>query len=566
MREKWWHSLIGYQIYPKSFQDTNSDGIGDLPGIISRLDDLRQLGINMIWICPVYQSPMVDHGYDISDYTKIDPMFGTKEDLKSLINEAKKRGITVLMDLVINHTSSQHPWFQEALKDPEGKYGQYYIIRKGEGKNPPNNWRSLFGGSAWERIRDSDNYYLHLFSAGQPDLNWDNAQLRQELYGMINEWLEFGIGGFRIDAIAHIKKDFSYRNLPADGPDGLHAGIKWFRNAEGIEEYLSELKRQTFEKYDCFTLAEVDDIPEERLDAYIGEDGYYSSVFDFCHCFHSQLDGEWKGHWKEMMADMRDRIFERQQKMAGRGFFCNYQENHDIIRVPDRFLPKQKQNYYSLSMLPVLYFFLAGIPMIYQGQEIGMTGFARKKIEDYADLATYQNYKGYLLEGMMPQEALDKINATSRENARTPMQWSSAPYAGFSDVEPWFAVNPGYVTCNVEEQRRPGSLRDFFCKVTALRRDSTFEKTWIYGSFLPREQESGQIWGFQRIRDGQVLTVLVNFTDQPALTAQKYGIRRVLLNNYEETGERICGRNGILLRPWQALVLECDGSDYAGEP
>ncbi|HIX77669.1 MAG TPA: alpha-glucosidase [Candidatus Fusicatenibacter merdavium] len=561
MKEKWWHSLVGYQIYPKSFQDSNSDGIGDLPGIIRRLEDLEQLGINMIWICPVYQSPMMDHGYDISDYTKIDPMFGTKEDLKQLISEAKKRGITVIMDLVINHTSSLHPWFQEALKNPEGKYGKYYIIRKGDGEIPPNNWRSLFGGSAWERIGDSDNYYLHLFTVGQPDLNWENEELRKELYRMINDWLELGIGGFRIDAIAHIKKDLSYRNLPPDGPDGLHAGMQWFRNVEGIETYLRELKENTFDRYDCFTLAEVDDIPEERLNAYIGENGYYSSVFDFCHCFHSQLDGKWKGHWKEMLADIRDRVFERQKKMEGKGFFCNYQENHDIIRVPDRFLPKEKQNFHSLSMLPVLYFFLAGIPMIYQGQEIGMTGYPREKIGDYEDLATYNNYQEYLLEGMTPEEALEKINATSRENARTPMQWSSEAYAGFSDVKPWFDVNPDYVTCNVEEQRRPGSLRDFFRKVTALRRDSAYEKTWVYGSFLPQEQETGQIWGFQRSYKGQELIVLVNFTDQPVRTVQAYLIRKVLLDNYERTEKPEQGRNTIMLRPWQALVFESDGSD-----
>lgn len=560
MKEKWWHSLVGYQIYPKSFQDSNSDGIGDLPGILRRLDDLEELGINMIWICPVYQSPMVDHGYDISDYTKIDPMFGSKEDLERLIREAGKRGITVLMDLVINHTSDQHPWFQEALKDPEGKYGKYYIIRKGHGAVPPNNWRSLFGGSAWERIGDSDNYYLHLFTVGQPDLNWENKELREELYRMINEWLELGIGGFRIDAIAHIKKDFSYENLPPDGPDGLHAGMRWFRNVEGIGEFLRELKERTFQKYDCFTLAEVDDIPEEELDAYIGEDGYYCSVFDFCHCFHSQLDGTWKGRWKEMLADIRDRVFQRQKEMEGKGFFCNYQENHDIIRVPDRFLPKEKQNFYSLSMLPVLYFYLAGIPMIYQGQEIGMTGYPRKSIEEYADLATYNNYRGYLLEGMSEQEALDKINATSREHSRTPMQWSSGKWAGFSDVKPWFDVNPDYVSCNLEAQRAPGSLREFFRKVTALRRDGRYEKNWIYGSFCPKEQESGQIWGFVRRRDTQELAVMVNFTDQPARTGQIYRVRQILLNNYgeSEAGVQREEDGRLLLQPWQALVMELE--------
>lgn len=557
---KWWKNAVIYQIYPKSFQDSNSDGIGDIPGVIRRLDLLQELGVNMLWLCPVYKSPMMDHGYDISDYTKIDPMFGSREDLKRLIREANERGMTVLMDLVINHTSDQHPWFQEARKDPEGKYGKYYVIRKGSKDTPPNNWRSLFGGSAWERMGESDYYYLHLFTVGQPDLNWENEELREELYRMVNDWLELGIGGFRIDAISHIKKDFSYRNLPADGPDGLHAGMRWFRNVEGIETFLNELKQRTFQKYDCFTLAEVDDIPEDRLNAYIGEDGYYCSVFDFCHCFHNQQDGVWKGRWKEMLADIRDRVFARQAEMEGKGFFCNYQENHDMIRVPDRFLPKEKQNFYSLSMLPVLYFYLAGIPMLYQGQEIGMTGYPRERIEEYADLATYNNYQGYLLDGMSEKEALDKINATSRENARTPMQWSSEAFGGFSDVEPWFPIHPDYEVCNVEAQRMPGSLREFFRKVVALRRNGTYEDTWIYGSFCPREQESRQLWGFERRREGQRLAVLVNFSDEPAVTAKPWNIRKVLLDNYEarETAARGEGCGVVVLQPWQALVLELE--------
>lgn len=561
MKEKWWHDLIGYQIYPKSFQDSNGDGIGDIPGIISRLDYLMELGISMIWVCPVYRSPMVDHGYDISDYTQIDPMFGTNEDLQRLIDEARKRGITVIMDLVINHTSNEHPWFLKACEDPEGKYGKYYIIRKGKDGQPPNNWRSLFGGSAWERMGDSDYYYLHLFTVGQPDLNWDNEELRQELYRMINGWLSMGIGGFRIDAIAHIKKDFSYQNEPADGPDGLNRGMRYFRNVEGIEDYLRELKENTFQKYDCFTLAEVDDIPEERLDAYIGEDGYYCTVFDFCHCFHNQMDGEWKGRSEEMLLDIRGRVFERQKKMNGRGFFCNYQENHDMIRVPDRFLPKESQNFYSLSMLPVLYFYLAGVPMLYQGQEIGMTGFARKSMEEYADLATFNNYEGYLLEGLTKEEALEKINCSTREQSRMPVQWSGAENAGFSEAEPWFAVNPDYRVCNVKaQQAQSGSLLQFFKKVIALRKSCLYKKNWIYGSFTALEEESRQLWSFMRCHEGQKLLVFANLTGRSAVTDGCYD-GRVLLNNYEQLKQK---DGHLVLSPWQAVVLESE-EENSGE-
>lgn len=553
MKEKWWHDLIGYQIYPKSFQDTNSDGIGDIPGIMQRLDYLSDLGISMVWICPIYRSPMMDNGYDISDYTQVDPVFGTNEDLKKLIDEAKKRGITIIMDLVINHTSSEHPWFREACKDPEGEYGKYYIFRKGKDGQPPNNWRSIFGGSAWEKLAGSDYYYLHLFTVGQPDLNWENEKLREALYEMINGWLAMGIGGFRIDAIAHIKKDLSGGDLPADGVDGLCSGMEYFRNVEGIEEYLRELKTKTFEKYDCFTLAEVDDIPEERLEAYIGEDGYYSTVFDFCHCFHSRLDGDWRDRDGEMLLDVRNRVFERQRNMEGKGFFCNYLENHDMIRIPDRYLPKEDQNFYSLSMLPVLYFFLSGVPMLYQGQEIGMTGFSREKIEDYVDLATHNSYQGYLAQGMSPKQALDKINRNCRENARTPMQWNDGPNGGFSEVTPWFAVNPNYTDVNVEKaQQDSHSLLAFYRRLVALRKDCLYKKNWLYGSFTPLEEDSGQLWSFMRAKDGQELLVFANMANECTQTKGHYD-GKVLLNNYD----RLKQRDGqLLLQPYQAVVLE----------
>lgn len=553
MEKKWWHGLIGYQIYPKSFQDSNGDGTGDIPGILSRLDYIEKMGISLLWICPVFQSPMVDNGYDISDYEKIDPMFGSREDLKRLVDEAKKRGITVILDLVINHTSDRHPWFQEALRDPEGKYGKYYIIRKGKNGQPPNRWRSLFGGSAWEPIGESGYYYLHLFTVGQPDLNWENAELRRELYRMINGWLELGIGGFRIDAIAHIKKNLDGPELPADGPDGLYSAMPYFRNVEGIEDWLRELKENTFQKYDCFTLAEVDDIPEERMEAYIGEDGYYSTVFDFCHCHHNLQNPEWENRGSAMLADIRRLVFERQLRMNGKGFFCNYQENHDMIRIPDRFLAKQDQNFYSLSMLPVLYFFLAGVPMLYQGQEIGMTDFPRQSIGEYLDLATHNSYRELLQKGLTEAEALDRINRTCREHSRTPMQWSGEKYAGFSTVEPWFAVPPGYRDCNVERQEnREDSLLSFFRRVTALRSRAEYRDTWIYGDFEPLEQGTDSLWAFARSLKGQRLCVLANLTGQEVQTGQPCS-GRVLLNNYDGT-EQAGGK--LLLKPWQAVVME----------
>lgn len=295
MLKKWWYNTIGYQIYPKSFQDTNGDGIGDLKGITAHLDDLADLGINVIWLCPINKSPMKDHGYDISDYEEIEPMFGSKDDLRELILEANQRGIKILMDLVVNHTSIEHPWFQKALEDPDGEYGKYYIIREGKDGKEPNNWRSIFGGSAWEQIKGTNLYYLHLFTKWQPDLNWENPILRKKIYDMINGWLDLGIRGFRVDAISHLKKDFTYQNLPSDGADGYVNGFPYFSNVDGIGAFLKELKENTFQKYDAMTIGEVDEETlSDTLSDYIGENGYFSTIFDFCHAQFLVNSAEWK--------------------------------------------------------------------------------------------------------------------------------------------------------------------------------------------------------------------------------------------------------------------------------
>ena len=382
MQKKWWHNAIGYQIYPKSFQDTNGDGIGDIPGIIEHLDDLEELGINMIWLCPVNKSPMADHGYDISDYDEIDPMFGTLDDMKRLIKEADKRGIRVLMDLVVNHTSSEHEWFQKALEDPDGRYGKYYIIREGKDGKEPNNWRSIFGGSAWERIGDTDKYYLHLFTKWQPDLNWENKEVREEIYAMINRWLDMGLGGFRIDAISHLKKDFTYENLPADGVDGYVNGFPYFRNVKGIETFLNELKKETFLPHDAFTLAEADDVAPEDLEDFIGEDGYFSSIFDFCHTRYHVNHPKWKDRPVEMINDLRDALFQKQEYVNGRGFLCNFLDNHDTSRSAERFIPREDIGYYSMSALGSVNFFFPGIVFLYQGQAAGMLDYRKKSIDE----------------------------------------------------------------------------------------------------------------------------------------------------------------------------------------
>lgn len=547
--KKWWHEAIGYQIYPKSFQDTNGDGIGDLRGIIQHLDDLVDLGINVLWLSPINQSPMVDHGYDISDYYQVDPVFGSNEDLQELIQQADSRGIKILLDLVINHTSDQHPWFQEALSDPTGPAAQRYIIRHGQ-DGPPNNWRSIFGGSAWTRIPETDLYYLHLFTKNQPDLNWENPTLRQELYGMVRYWLDQGLGGFRIDAISHIKKDWQYENMPPDS-DGLVNGFEYFRNVAGIEAFLDELAENTFRLYDSFTIAEMDDIQQERLAEFIGDQGYFSTVFDF---FHTKFYIRQERYAKDPLGfveELKEELFQRQAYVADQGFMTNFIENHDKIRSPGKFIPKAYINEYSKRLLAVCYFFLRGIPVIYQGQEIGMEDYPKESIHDYLDLATHNMYQEFLDKGMSAEDALFWVNLECRENSRTPMQWDATEQAGFTTGEPWFAVNPNYLEISYAQQRKGNSLLAFYKKVVALRKNEQYRETWIYGQLIPQFEEVKGCIAYTRESEAQRLWVIANCTPQE-MRLPLSAPRVVLLNNYEQLDQG----TELRLRPGQAIVLE----------
>lgn len=554
MIRKWWHNTIGYQIYPKSFQDTNGDGIGDLRGIISRLDDLADLGINVIWICPVNQSPMKDHGYDISDYEEIDPMFGCKDDIRELIREADKRGIKTLMDLVVNHTSSEHPWFQKALTDPDGKYGKFYIIREGQNGQPPNNWRSIFGGSAWEQIGNTNLYYLHLFTKWQPDLNWENPELREEIYGMVNRWLDMGIGGFRIDAISHLKKDFTYHNLPSDGPDGYVNGFPYFRNVKGLDVFLKELKENTFKLHDAMTIGEVDDIKSDDLVDFIGEDGYFSTIFDFCHTRFHVNSAQWKEKPVEMIDELRGCLFARQNAVKGKGMLCHYLDNHDSSRAVQRFIPENEIDFYSKSMVGGINFFLPGIVFLYQGQAIGMMDYKKQHIEEFKDPTTLNLYNGYLQNGMTEDEALSQINLESREHARIPMQWSSAKYAGFSDAEPWFAVHPDYEQINYESQKNdPNSLYAFYKKMIALRKSENFQELFIYGDITPLYETESGIIGYERRLHAKRVVIINNAKSTDAVLPLSGKVKQVLLSNYENVmiKDRI-----VRMKRFQLLVLE----------
>lgn len=554
MQQEQRDSIIAYQIYPKSFQDTNGDGIGDLRGIIKRLDYLKSLGINVIWLCPVYQSPMKDNGYDISDYYQIDPRFGTMEDMEELISECEKRGIRILMDLVVNHCSCEHAWFQKALADPEGPYGEYFIMKKGSCGQPPNNWRSVFEGSVWEPVAGTDYYYYHTFAKEQPDLNWENEKLRREVYKMMNFWLEKGLGGFRVDAITYIKKDPSYRSLPADGADGLAGLSRVSENYPGIELFLREMREQTFDRYHAFSVAEMSGVTEEKLETFIGEDGAFSSIFDFSCIDLDVEDGLWFQEHKITAADIREAMYPMQimAQQTG-GMLSVVLGNHDHQRSLNKFIPWQDIGYESASMLATMNLTLRGIPFIYQGEEIGMTNITLDSIDEFDDVATHGQYDRAVLEGFSVKEALRAVNRRSRDHSRTPMQWDDGENAGFSEIKPWFPVNPDYPEVNVRRQEeQEKSVLKYYRALIALRNGEEYGSILRSGTFSPLYDGEEDIIAYRRELNQAHVDVLINFGGRERKIILEGQPEEVIFGNYKE--QKISG-NKAVLRPYEAMIL-----------
>lgn len=557
-RNKWWKNAVVYQIYPKSFQDTNGDGVGDIRGIIQRLDYIKELGANVIWLCPVYKSPMMDNGYDIADYYHVDPMFGTDEDLADLIQEAEKKEIKILMDLVVNHTSSKHEWFEKALENPSGKYGNYYIFRKGINGQPPNNLRSYFGGSVWEPVGKDDMYYFHCFAKEQPDLNWENQELRQEIYHMINYWLDKGIAGFRIDAIGNIKKNFEKNHYQPDGEDGLSYAGDWIQNQPGIEKLLKELDDCTFRPHNSMTVAEVG-VPEERLEEFIGKDGFFRMVFDFSYADIDVPDSaEWYKPTGWTIADLRKEIFHSQCVTQDAGWGCVYLENHDQPRSVNKYIKEEDINYYSKTMLAMLFLCLRGTPFIYQGQEIGMTNIRMETLEDYNDIATIDQYERALNDGVDKEEAWNAIYRRSRDNSRTPMQWDSGKNAGFSDAEKtWLKVNPNYKWLNVEAEKKENqSVLHFYKKLIKLRRESRFSDLLVNGDFQPHEEENPSVIAYKRNTDKESMIAYFNFQNEEEMVDVPAGYSGKIIGNYMDN---VITEGRYRLRPYECIAF------YKGE-
>ncbi len=553
MEKKWWHGKTAYQVYPKSFYDSNGDGVGDISGIVEKLDYLADLGIGILWLSPVYVSPCADQGYDIKDYYEIDPKFGTMEDMESLIQEAKKRGIAVLMDLVVNHCSDEHIWFQKACEDPEGEYGQFFYLEKKRDGKLPCNWRSYFGGPVWEPIDRTDYYYLHVFHKKQPDLNWENPKLRKEIYKMINWWLDKGVAGFRIDAIINIKKPLLFQDYPADREDGLCDMGQVLSHAKGIGQFLKEMREETFKPYDALTIGEVFNVEDEDLVEFIGEDGYFSSMFDF----RETLEGKSLLGWYDSKIpspdDYKRCCFESQKTMEGIGYLSNIIENHDEPRGVSHYLPSYAQNEKGKKLLAAMYFMLKGLPFIYQGQELGMENKIFTSIEEIDDISTKEEYRRCLEVGYNSDVALKAVGHYSRDNARTPFQWSDKVNGGFTKGTPWLRMNDNYKTINAAEQlQREDSVFHFYKKLIAMREQERFSDTIVYGRTEPVLLEENNIMAYFRRGKGQDILVIGNF-DRVCRTV-KVGQTEgeILLNNCKDV--QING-DSITLDSCQALVI-----------
>lgn len=549
MEKKWWKEAVAYQIYPRSFMDSNNDGIGDLQGIISKLDYLKDLGIDVIWICPVYKSPNDDNGYDISDYQDIMSDFGTMEDFNELLSEIHKRNMKIIIDLVINHTSDEHPWFIESRSSKQNPKRDWYIWREGKDNKEPNNWESIFKGSAWEYDENTKEYYLHLFSKKQPDLNWENEDMRNEIYKMINWWLDKGIDGFRVDAISHINKEEGLVDM--DNPDNLKyvPSFDKHMNVEGIHDYLRELKENTFSKYDIMTVGEANGVKAEQATDWVGEnDGKFNMLFQFEH-----ID-LWNS--SEFNLPNLKKVWNKWQvNLENDGWDALFIENHDITRVVSSWGDDTRFLKESAKALGLLYFMHKGTPFIYQGQEIGMTNVKFNDINEYDDIRSINEYNQLINQGMSPKDALEHIWNTSRDNTRTPMQWDDSLNAGFSKSNPWIHVNPNYKYINVKEQLEDDdSILNFYKKMIKIKKSS---ECLIYGKYNLILEDDTNIFAYERILNDEKFLVICNLKSESSnYKYEKLTLKyeNLILSNYNVDAHK--DLNNFELKPWEARLYK----------
>ena len=551
MNKIWWKEAVGYQIYPRSFKDSNGDGIGDLKGITSKLDYLKDLGVNVIWICPMYKSPNDDNGYDISDYQDIMDDFGTMKDFDELLEEVHKREMKLIIDLVVNHTSDEHPWFIESKSSKNNPKRDWYIWREGKNGLEPNNWESIFKGSAWEYDKNTEEYFLHLFSKRQPDLNWECKDVREAIYNMINWWLDKGIDGFRVDAISHIKKEEGLTDM--DNPKELKyvESFEKHMNVEGIHKYLEELKERTFDNYDIMTVGEANGVEAEEADLWVGEEnGKFNMIFQFEHLHLWGAESENKFNVK----NYKKVLTKWQKALEGKGWNALYIENHDIPRVISTWGNDEEYLRECATAFGLMYFMQQGTPFIYQGQEIGMTNVKFDSIYDYNDIKGINIYKEKLKEGLTKEEALKYVWAVSRDNSRTPMQWDDSDNSGFTEGKPWINVNENYREINVKAQLKDeNSILNFYKKMIKIRKQY---ETLIYGSYDLILAEDEKIYAYTRTMNNEKFIVIVNLSHDEAKYCydEELNYNELLISNYNVDAHGVIKE--FILKPYEARLYK----------
>ena len=560
---KWWQKTIVYQVYPKSFMDTTGSGQGDIPGITHRLDYLKTLGVGAIWLTPVYPSPMVDNGYDIADYTGIDPSYGSMEDMDELIAEAKKRDVRIVMDLVYNHTSDQHSWFRQSRSSRDNEKADWYIWRdaKPDG-SAPTNWRSIFGGSAWTWCEERQQYYLHTFAEAQPDLNWENPDVRRALYDAANFWVDKGVGGFRIDAIVYIKKPQDFADGEPDSADGMVNIHKIIADTPGILDFLHEFRREVFDGHDIFTVAEANGVEPSELADWVGEKGAFDMLFEFSHMNLEFPDGELWSHatgWNlKLLPQLKACLTASQQATADNGWYPVFFENHDQMRSVRHFFPDDADPAVTAKAMATVLLTLRGTPFIYEGQEIGMDNIAWDTIGEYNDISSHGQYELALGEGFSESEAMHFVHRYSRDNARTPMQWTRGYQAGFTKGKPWLPVHEDYRTCCVEsEALDEHSVLIYYRHLSRIRRTGEVADILQQGSYQELLQEHPEIYAFRRRLGHRQTITLVNFS------GREVSYPADLLTGASTVITSMPGTCKGTLRPYEAAVYVMEGEDDA---
>ena len=545
----WWKEAVCYQVYPRSFNDSNNDGIGDINGIREKLDYLKDLGIDVIWVSPIFKSPNDDNGYDISDYQDIMDEFGTMGDFELLLKETHDKGMKLILDLVINHTSDEHPWFIESKSSKDNPKRDWYIWQEGKDGKEPNNWGSIFNGSAWERTEETDEYYLHIFSKKQPDLNWENEAVRSELYNMINWWFDKGIDGFRVDAITHIQKSFEDGDIPVEpGDEQYKAAFERYTNRPGILNHLRELRDETFNKYDIMTVGEANGVSPDDANDWVGFDnGIFNMIFQFEHLglWNTEDSGFDVIQYKNIMSKWQDQL-------EGVGWNALFIENHDQPRLVSTWGDDEHYWYESATSHATNYFLQKGTPFIYQGQEIGMTNYPFESLEDFNDVSVKNEIKLKEQNGEDTSSLLNNLSKVNRDNSRSMMQWDNRAYAGFSTTEPWFHVNPNYKTINVAGQLEDEhSVLNYYKRLIQLKKDYD---VFNYGKYELVDKDHKQIYSYKRILDNEEVIIMSNLTSEKATITYPLNLERskLLLHNY------ITIENTNALEPFETRVYRIE--------